>query len=133
MPGGGGGAAPRGGAARRFAPPAATLELVEITGPIRRAIELFAGSSLTVRGSRIAVGGTLLALPNEGRAAFVNSVLVHTGPPVNAALTVGTAAHLVLQGNAFAGFGEIVDGVTPARRAELLAGNIVMRNPEGGR
>jgi len=26
-----------------------------------------------------------------------------------------------------------VDGVTPARRAELLAGNIVMRNPEGGR
>ena len=58
---------------------------------------------------------------------------MHTGPPVNAALTVGTAAHLVLQGNVFAGFGEIVDGVTPARRAELLAGNIAMRNPEGGR
>ena len=118
----------------RVAAPAATLELVEITGPIRRAIELSAGSSVAVRGSRIAVGGTLLGLPNEGRATFVNSVLVHTGSNANAALTVDAAAHLVLRGNVFAGFGsEIVAGVTPARRAELLSGNIVVRNPEGGR
>jgi len=121
-------------AAVRIAAPAATLELVEVAGPIRRAIELAAGSSLTVRGSRISVSGIVLVLPNDGRAAFVNSVLVHTGPASRAAITGDAAAHLVLQGNVFAGFGgEIVEGASPARRAELLAGNIVVRNPEGGR
>jgi len=118
----------------RVTAPAATLELMEMTGPIRRAIDLSAGSAVVVRGSRIAVGGTLLGLPNEGRATFVNSVLVHTGPAPVAALHLDAAAHLVLQGNLFAGFGgDIVEGVTPARRAELMAGNIVVRNPEGGR
>ncbi len=121
-------------AAVRIAAPAATLELVEITGPIRRAIELAAGSSVTVRGSRVVVSGIVLGLPNDGRAAFVNSVLVHTGPAVRAAITGDAAAHVVLQGNVFAGFGgEIVEGASPARRAELTAGNIVVRTPEGGR
>jgi hypothetical protein len=63
----------------RIAAPAATLDLVEITGPIRRAIDLSPASSLTVRGSRIAVAGTVLALPEEAHATFVNSVLVRAG------------------------------------------------------
>jgi len=121
-------------AAVRIAAPAATLELVEIAGQVRRAIELAAGSSVTVHGSRVAVSGSVLALPNDGRAAFVNSVLVHTGSAARAAIVGDAAAHLVLQGNVFAGFGaDIVEGASPARRAELTAGNIVVRNPEGGR
>ena len=59
---------------------------------------------------------------------------MHTGPAVRAAITGDAAAHVVLQGNVFAGFGgEIVEGASPARRAELTAGNIVVRTPEGGR
>ena len=118
----------------RIAAPAATLELVEIAGAVRRAIELAPGSSVTVRGSRIAVAGVVLALPNDGRAAFVNSVLVRTGAAARPAIAADAAAHLVLQGNVFAGFtGDIVDGMTPARRSELLAGNIIVRSAEGGR
>jgi PPM family protein phosphatase len=110
----------------RVEAPAAVLELVEIAGPIRRAFGLSSGSAITVRGSRIAIDGGLVAIPDAGQATFVDSVLVRTGPGGDAALSLKPSAHLVLRGNAFAGFGpEIVEGVTPARRAELLSGNLV--------
>jgi len=110
----------------RVGAPAATLEMIELAGPIRQAIELSAGSTLTVRGSRIAVERAIVAVPDEGHAAFVNSVLTRLGPAAGAAVSLSPNAHLVLRGNAFAGFGaDIVDGVTAARRLELLAGNLV--------
>jgi hypothetical protein len=111
----------------RVAAPAATLEMMEIAGPIRQAIGLAAGSAVTTRGSRIAVEHTLAAVPDEAHATFVDSILTRTTPAAEPALSISPSAHLVLRGNAFAGFGaEIVDGVTAARRAELLAGNIVV-------
>jgi serine/threonine protein phosphatase PrpC len=110
----------------RVGAPAATLEMIELAGPIRQAIELSAGSTVTVRGSRIAVERAIVAVPDEGQAAFVNSVLTRLGPAGDAAVSLSPNAHLVLRGNAFAGFGaDIVDGVTAARRLELLAGNLV--------
>jgi hypothetical protein len=100
--------------------------MIEIAGPIRQAIELSAGSTVTVRGSRIAVERSIVAVPDEARATLVDSVLTRVGPGGDAAVSLGPAAHLVLRGNAFAGFGaDIVDGVTAARRQELLAGNLV--------
>jgi hypothetical protein len=133
----------------RITAPTATLDLIEITGQIRRAIDLSPASSLIVRGSRIAIAGTVLSLPDEGHATFVNSVLVRTGTSGEAAVSVGPSAQLVLRGNVFAGFGpEVLEGVVAARRAELLAGNLVVpaerapatgrggsrtRAPEGGR
>jgi serine/threonine protein phosphatase PrpC len=111
----------------RVAAPAATLDLVEITGQIRRAIDLSLASTLTVRGSRIAVAGTVLSVPDDGHATFVNSVLVRTGTSAEPAASVAPSGHLVLRGNVFAGFGtDVIGGVSPARRAELLAGNIVI-------
>lgn len=131
------------------AAPAATLDLVEITGQIRRAIDLSRASTLTVRGSRIATGGTIVSVPDDGHATFVNSILARTGTSGDPAVSVEPSAHLVLRGNVFAGFGtDIIGGVPAARRAELLAGNIVVpserpaaasratsrtRAPEGGR
>ena len=111
----------------RIAAPAATLDLVEITGQIRRAIDLSPASSLTVRGSRIAVAGTVLALPEEAHATFVNSVLIRAGGNAEAAISAAASPNLVLRGNVFAGYGaDVVQGVAPARRAELIAGNIVI-------
>lgn len=128
---------------------AATLELVEIAGHFRRAIDLSPAAAVTLRGGRIAIPGTLLALSDDGHATFVNSVLVHTGAGAGPAISSGPLSHLVLRGNVFAGFSaDVIDGVSPARRAELLAGNIVVaperpsptgrggsrpRAPEGGR
>jgi len=131
------------------AAPAATLDLVEITGQIRRAIDLSRASTLTVRGSRITTGGTVVSVPDDGHATFVNSILARAGTSGEPAVSVEPSAYLVLRGNVFAGFGtDIIGGVPAARRAELLAGNIVVpserpaaaprpaprtRAPEGGR
>ena len=114
----------------RVAAPAATLELVEITGNIRRAVDLAPASTLTVRGSRIAVPGTVLVLPDDGYATLVNCVVSRTVSGTAAALSVGPSARLVLRGNVFAGYGaDVIEGITAARRAELLAGNIVVTGP----
>jgi serine/threonine protein phosphatase PrpC len=111
----------------RISAPSATLELVEIAGRFRRAIDLSPAASLTLRGGRIAIPGTLLTLSDDGHATFVNSVLVHTGTAAGPAFSSNPLAHLVLRGNVFAGFSaDVIDGVSPARRAELLAGNIVV-------
>jgi len=110
----------------RVAAPAATLDLVEITGQIRRAIDLSPASSLTVRGSRIAITGSLLTLPDEGHATLVNSVFVRSHVAAEPALYASASPNLVLRGNVFAGFGAVIEGITAARRAELLAGNIVI-------
>jgi len=110
----------------RVGAPTVTLEMIEIAGPVRQAIELSAGSNVTVRGSRIAVERAIVAVPDEAHATLVDSVLTRAGPGGDAAVSLSPAAHLVLRGNAFAGFGaDIVDGVTAARRLELLAGNLV--------
>ena len=111
----------------RVAVPAATLELVEISGPFRRAIDLSPGSALRMRGSRLAVSGLLLAVPDDGFATLVNCVAVRTGGASGAAISAGPASRLELRGNVFAGYGpDIVEGAGAARRAELLAGNIVV-------
>lgn len=111
----------------RIAAPTATLELVEISGAVRRAIDLSPGSTVTIRGSRIAVSGLVLALPDDGYATFVNCVVVRNVAGGGPALSVGAAARLVLRGNVFSGFPpEIIEGAGAARRSELLAGNLVI-------
>ncbi|HYT73633.1 MAG TPA: hypothetical protein VEL79_02690, partial [Vicinamibacterales bacterium] len=111
----------------RIAAPAATLEMMDIAGPIRHALALSPASSVTVRGSRITVTGTLLAVPEDGHATFVSSILTRTGASNDGALSLSPSAQVVLRGNVFAGFGTaIIDGVAPSQRAELLAGNIVV-------
>jgi len=124
----------------RITAPAATLELVEIAGPIRQALLLSPSSSVTVRGSRFTVTSRLVAVPDDGHATFVNSILTRTSASAEAAISVSPSAHLVLRGNVFAGFGiGIIDGVAPAQRAERLAGNLIVpaappqRIPEGAR
>lgn len=127
------------------AAPAATLELVEMSGQIRHAFALSPASAVTVRGSRIVVTDSLLAVPDDGHATFVNSVLTRSAAAANAnpnergperraaadatpALTMSPSAHVVLRGNVFAGFGtRILDtSIGQAQRAELLAGNIIV-------
>jgi serine/threonine protein phosphatase PrpC len=117
----------------RVACPAATLELVEIGGAIRQALGLAQASSITVRGSRVTVTGTLIAVPEEGHATFINNVIAHTGAGTGAAITATPSAHLVLRGNVFIGYGtQIVSGLVEARRQELLAGNAIVAADAGG-
>ena len=112
----------------RITAPAATLELVEITGFIRRGIDLSPASAVTVRGSRFAIPGQLIAVPDDGYATLVNCVAARTGATAGSALSIGASARLVLRGNVFSGYSaDVIDGAGAARRAELLAGNLVVQ------
>jgi len=111
----------------RVTTPSATLEMIEIAGQFRRAIDLSAGSTLTMRGSRVSMTGSLLEVPDDASATLLNSVIVRAGGPAGPAISTRPTARLVLRGNVFAGFGaDIIDGVAAAQRTELLAGNLVV-------
>jgi serine/threonine protein phosphatase PrpC len=116
----------------RVTAPAATLELIEIAGAMRRGIDVSPASAVTIRGSRFAIPGLLLAVPDDAYATMINSVAIRSAGAGGTALAVGASARLVLRGNVFSGYSaELIDGVTAARRAELLAGNVVVG--QGGR
>jgi len=111
----------------RITAPAATLELIEITGPVRRGIDLSPASGVTVRGSRFSIPGPLLSVPDDAYATLVHCVAIRAGGSGGPALSAGTSARLVLRANVFSGYhADVIDGVGPARRAELLAGNLVI-------
>lgn len=103
------------------------LNMVEISHH-GRAMEIAPGSSITMHGSRVGVGATLISVPAASQAGFSNNIFVRNGgpstePPIVAAAT----SRLTLTGNVFAGFApEIVRGLSAARRTELLAGNLVL-------
>jgi hypothetical protein len=114
----------------RITAPAATLELIEITGLMSRGIDLSPASAVTVRGSRFAITGLVLAVPDDAYATLVNSVAVRSGGTGGTALSIATSARVVLRGNVFSGYnGELIEGVGAARRADLLAGNVVVPAP----
>jgi PPM family protein phosphatase len=119
----------------RIVCPAATLELVEMTGAIRQALAVSQASSVTMRGSRLSVAGSLISVPDDGHATFINNIFARVGAAAAAPIAATPSSHLVLRGNVFSGYGtEIISGLADARRQELLRGNVIMvPDADGGR
>jgi hypothetical protein len=111
----------------RIAGPAGTLELIEVTGPFRHVFAVAPSSSLSMYGGRVASGGSLVAVPDEGQVTFVNCVFTRGTPSADAPLSAAPTARIVLRGNVFSGYGaEIVRGLAEPRRREILSGNLVV-------
>jgi serine/threonine protein phosphatase PrpC len=106
------------------------LDMIEI-GQHRRAVELAPGSSVTMNGSRVGVGSSLLTVPDTSQASFTNNIFVRDGVSADPAIVAGGTSRLTLTGNVFSGFDpEIVRGLSAARRREVLTGNIVVPPPQ---
>lgn len=104
----------------------AALDMVDI-GRHRRAIEMAPGSSLAMHGSRVGVGSALVAVPDTSQASLTNNIFVRSGATAEAPISASGTSRLTLTGNVFTGFDpEIIRGLSPARRLEVLAGNIVV-------
>jgi hypothetical protein len=107
----------------------AALEMVEI-GRHRRAVEMAPGSALAMHGSRVGVGGELVTVPDTSQASLTNNIFVRSGGTTDAPIAAGGTSRLTLTGNVFSGFDpEIIRGLSPARRVELLTGNTVVPPP----
>ena len=102
------------------------LEMVEIDRH-RRSFEIAPGSSMSMQGSRVNVGGPLVSIPETSQASFTNNIFVRTGAFADAPIVAAGTSRLTLNGNVFSGFEpEIVKGVSAARRKEILSGNTVV-------
>jgi len=104
----------------------AALDMVEINRH-RRAIEMAPGTSIVMHGSRVDVAGSLASMPETSQASLTNNIFVRVGASTDPPLAAGGTTRLTLTGNVFTGFdGEIVRGVSPARRKEILSGNTIV-------
>jgi serine/threonine protein phosphatase PrpC len=104
-----------------------TVELVELTGPMRAGIELLPGAAVTIRGSQLAIQGPALTIGNGAHADVIGSVFLRAGPPAGPPISIGTAAQATLKRNVFAGYGaDIVKGVSVAERQQIVSGNYVI-------
>ncbi len=104
-----------------------TLDLVDVTGPMRSGIELMSGAAATIQGSQLSVQGSALTLGNGAQATVTGTAFLRNGPPAGAPVSIGTGAQATLKRNVFAGYGtEIVKGVAPAERQQIVGGNYVV-------
>lgn len=103
-----------------------TLDLVEVSGPMRSGIELLAPGAVTIHGSFFAVQGSAVTMGEGTQATISNSVFFRTGPPAPP-ISVNGAARPSLARNVFAGFGaDIIKGVSAEQRRQLLGGNFMV-------
>lgn len=110
----------------RLSGPGWTVELVELAGPMRAAIDVLPASVVSIQGCQIAVQGVALALADGAHAVVASTVFIRSGPP-GPAISLGAPSQATLKRNLFAGYGsDVVKGITPAERQQILAGNYVV-------
>ncbi len=103
-----------------------TLEMVDISGPMRAGIELLAPAAVTIQGCFVSVQGPAITMAEGTQAAVSNTVFFRAGPP-GPPIWVSGAARPSLTRNVFAGFGaDIIRGVSAGERRQLLGGNFMV-------
>jgi serine/threonine protein phosphatase PrpC len=106
-----------------------TIELVEVTGPVRTAIEVLTGATLTLHGSHFAVSGGVVATSELSHALVTKNVFLRGGRPQAPPIAIAPMAQATFRGNVFAGYaGEIVKGVSASERQQFAAANVIVNS-----
>ena len=104
-----------------------TIELVEMSGPMRTAIEVLTGGTLTLHGSHFAVAGSVLTTKELSHALVTRSVFLRTGRTPAPPITIAPMARTAFRGNVFAGYGAaIAKGLSAAERQQFDAANVIV-------
>jgi PPM family protein phosphatase len=112
-----------------------TIELVDVSGPVRAAVEVLAASSVVLRGSVIAVTGTAVRLDDGAHGTLTNNIVMHVGRGRAVPVMMAGSAQATLSRNVFAGFGGVGAGTGgPGSRDDVWSGNFVVgAEPAGAR
>jgi len=105
------------------------IELIDFDGPMRAAIELTAATTVTIRGCTLTTGkGPAITMDATSDVIIANNTFIHAGGGgPEPALSLKDAGRTVVSRNLFGGYGtEIIRGVSPDERAQLLSGNFVV-------
>jgi serine/threonine protein phosphatase PrpC len=117
-----------------------TLELMEVSGPMRPGIEVLPESTVTITGSLLSVQGPAIVLGDRSQATLLNNVLLRVqggsapretaaarNAAVEAPIAMSGSAQATMKRNVIAGYGaDIIKGVSPAVRQQILAGNFIL-------
>jgi hypothetical protein len=109
-----------------------TIELMDVSGPARAAVEVLAESSVVLRGSVIAVPGPAVRLDDGAHATLTNNIVMHVGRGRAEPVVMAASAQATLSRNIFAGFAG--GGSGGAAGADTSTGNFVVgAEPAGAR
>ncbi|HEX2310574.1 MAG TPA: protein phosphatase 2C domain-containing protein [Vicinamibacterales bacterium] len=119
----------------RIAGQGRTIELMDVSGPVRAAVEVLAASSVVLRGNVLAVPGPAVWLDDGAQATLTNNIVMHVGRARAVPVMMAETAQATLSRNVFAGFASIGAGSGgPAGSADWSKGNFVVgAEPAGAR
>jgi hypothetical protein len=108
---------------------------MDVSGPVRTAVEVLAASSVVLRGNVLEVPGPALWLDDGAQATLTSNVVVHVGRTRAVPVMMAESAQATLSRNVFAGFASAAAGSGGAAGgADIFKGNFVVgADPAGAR
>ena len=104
-----------------------SLELLEITGPMRAAIEVAAGASAALNGSQVTVPSTPLVLGAGAQLAANGNTFARPNRAPATPLAIADGAQVTFTRNLFMGFGpEFAKSIPQAERQQFLGANVIV-------
>jgi len=104
-----------------------SLELLEISGPMRAAIEVVAGASATLNGSQVAVPATPLVLGAGAQLAATGNTFSRQNRAAATPATMADGAQVAFERNVFIGFGaDLIKSIAQAERQQFLGANTIV-------
>jgi serine/threonine protein phosphatase PrpC len=104
-----------------------TIDLVQLSGPMRTGLELMRDGEVSLLGCRFAVAGQALVIQERAQASVTNNVFLQVPRGAGAAVAIAPTGRATLDGNVFAGFGpEFVKGVSAQDRQQIAAANVIV-------
>ena len=104
-----------------------SLELLEITGPMRAGVELQAGASVALNGSHVAVSATPLVLGAGAQLAATGNTFARQNHAAATPVTIAEGAQIAFKRNVFIGFGgDVAKSIAPAERQQFLGANVIV-------
>ena len=103
------------------------LDLVEMTGSMRAAIELAPGASAALDGGHFSVSTAAIVVEDGAQLTASGNVFLRPARATVVPIRVGDAAQATLRRNVFIGYGtDIVKGVSATERQQILSANVIV-------
>jgi PPM family protein phosphatase len=108
-----------------------TLEMIEVSGPMRAGLEVLPASAVTVIAGHFEVTGPAVTFGEGTRGNIVRSVFLRRGGNADPAIAASSTADIGLRRNVFSGYGaEFIKGMAGDALRQLKTNNAIVS--EGG-
>jgi hypothetical protein len=111
-----------------------TIEMFDVIGPVRSALELMASGSVVLQGSVLEVPAVAVRLEEGAHATLTSNIVSRVGRTRVAPMWLAGSAQLVLSRNVLAGFAPaLVDGPGAVGQGDMSGNFVLGPRPKGAR